>query len=318
MEENDVMVSVIVLTYNHEKYIRQALDSILLQEVDFKYEILVGDDASTDTTAVIIRDYAHRYSEIVKATIRGQNLGATRNLYDLQTRAQGKYLAYLEGDDYWCDRKKLAQQVSFMRSHDDYIACTHFCHVVAENGERLPKKSIPWIAKKQKYRLSDFQGVVLPGHISTLLHRNIFEHGGEDYRRLIECNPLIGDRSLMLLLAAKGAIYQIPRYMSCYRWRQSDNATTVAYEKNAACIIDDYLYTKRLEERATEMNIDGGFQAHYRDLFTSAVWRMICKPTRGNWAIVKMIAKEGNLFAYVAYLPVGVMKKVANKWRKGR
>lgn len=91
------MVSVIVPTYNHEKYIRKALDSILMQEVPFLYEILIGDDASCDETQDILHEYQERYPDKIRLFLHKENIGATRNSYELLTNAKGRYLATLEG-----------------------------------------------------------------------------------------------------------------------------------------------------------------------------------------------------------------------------
>ena len=93
-------LSVVVITYNHEKYLRKCLDSILMQEVDFDFEIIIGDDCSPDSTADIINDYHERYPDIVRPTLRSHNVGATRNQYDCFLQAKGKYIAILDGDDF--------------------------------------------------------------------------------------------------------------------------------------------------------------------------------------------------------------------------
>lgn len=100
---NIIDVSIIVLTYYHEKYIAQALDSILTQQTNLRYEILIGDDASGDRTPEIIAEYAKQYPEIIRPFFREENLGATRNSWELRQKARGKYVASLEGDDFWID-----------------------------------------------------------------------------------------------------------------------------------------------------------------------------------------------------------------------
>ena len=101
MSNQGILVSVIVLTYNHEKYIRQALDSILMQRVDFQYEILVGDDASTDSTQEILKEYDRNYPGKSRLFLRESNLGPTKNSYELLVSAKRDYPATCEGADYW-------------------------------------------------------------------------------------------------------------------------------------------------------------------------------------------------------------------------
>ena len=113
----DIIVSIITLTYNHEPYIRECLDGNLMQQTSFKFELLIHDDASTDNTANIIREYAAKYPNIIKPIYQTENqysqkvpIGCTY----LYPRAQGKYIALCEGDDYWTDPLKLQKQVDFL------------------------------------------------------------------------------------------------------------------------------------------------------------------------------------------------------------
>lgn len=316
LDTNDIMVSVIVLTYNHEKYIRQALDSILAQEVDFKYEILIGDDASTDGTSAIVREYAEKYPNIIRAFVHKENMGATKNLSDMLCLARGQYIAHLEGDDFWCDATKLCRQVSFLEDHRSYIGCTHRCCVVDEGGELLSRQYISWVCHTSEYSTHCFKGLLLPGHPSTLVYRNFFTDCVDEWRSVIECDTLIGDRSLALLLMARGRLRQLSQVMSCYRQRTEQNATTVAYTLNSDCIHRDYEYTRKLEYYAKEMGVDGGFSSHYRDLFVSAVRRAVRGEMPGGFALAREIMQEGNSVAYILYLPLGLIKKVIQRLKR--
>lgn len=130
---SDIMVSICCVAYNHEQYIKDALDGFLAQKVDFKYEIIIHDDASTDSTASIIRDYEKRYPDIVKGIYQEENQ-FSQGIKPLQAfvfpKAQGKYIALCDGDDYWCDSEKLRKQIDFLEKHEDYSACVHDRFVV--------------------------------------------------------------------------------------------------------------------------------------------------------------------------------------------
>lgn len=318
MDKSPIMVSVIVLTYNHEEYIQQALDSILMQDVDFKYEILIGDDASTDHTGQIVKKYACAYPNIIHAFQRKENLGATKNLYDLQEKATGRYLAYLEGDDYWSDKEKLKKQVSFLENNINYIGCTHVCSLVDQNGQALSSKEPNWICQKENYTICDFKGLILPGHMNAIVHRNIFKGSHGIYEKLITIHPLIGDRSLCLLLAAKGNFFRFKEAMGCYRiqgQKSGRNATMVAYTNNKNRVRDDYLYTVALEKYANEfLKVDGGFIYHKQDLFISEIWEFIHNPTKENWVLIRQILKGGPYWKYFLYFPIGAAKKLINKF----
>lgn len=114
MNENNPMVSIIVITYGHEKYIREALDSILMQKVNFKYGFLVDEDCSPDATRIILKEYQRKHPGKFVMVYRDENIGGRKNALDLVSRAKGKYLAYLEGDDFWVCEDKLQKQVDIM------------------------------------------------------------------------------------------------------------------------------------------------------------------------------------------------------------
>ncbi|WP_169008937.1 glycosyltransferase family 2 protein [Faecalispora jeddahensis] len=320
MEQESITVSVLMLSYNHVHYIRQALNSILTQQTDFQFEILVGDDASQDGTAQIISDTAQNELQL-HPVLRPRNIGATRNLYNLQMRARGAYLAYLEGDDYWCDTHKLQKQVDFLMAHPNYIGCTHRCRMVDELGEPHKSQYLSWISQKERYTLEDFHGFVLPGHASTLMHRNIFLNSDGAYEAIITMHPLIGDRSLSLLLASQGAVYQLSDIMSCYRFShtaEGRNATAVAYTHNTNRIREDYDYTKKLEAYAFQMlGVDGGFSAHKKSLFVSAVWAAFKHPNTESFQIAAQILREGQPFDYLFALPAGALHKLREKHKQG-
>lgn len=117
-------LSVCVITYNHGRYIRQAMDSVLMQRISFPWEIIVADDCSGDDTPEILRDYA-RQNPCVTLILREVNIGAAANFMDMVSLARGEYVTYLDGDDYWTDPDKLEKQINFLDSHPDCVACFH-------------------------------------------------------------------------------------------------------------------------------------------------------------------------------------------------
>lgn len=128
MQENNILVSVICTAYNHEKYIKDALEGFAMQKTNFAFEALVHDDASTDNTAKIILDYAEKYPHIIKPIIQTENqhskkIPITNDI--ILPRANGKYIAFCEGDDFWTDENKLQLQIDFLENNPEYIACVH-------------------------------------------------------------------------------------------------------------------------------------------------------------------------------------------------
>ena len=116
----DVMVSIGVLTYNQEHYIRQCLDSILMQKVNFDFEIIIGDDCSTDLTPDILKEYNNRYPDIVIPLLNESNVGISANYKIVLNKCKGKYIAFCEGDDYWLSTTRLQEQIDFLENHPDY------------------------------------------------------------------------------------------------------------------------------------------------------------------------------------------------------
>ena len=134
------IVSLLLLTYNHSEFIAQAINSILEQKVNFDYEILIGDDCSSDGTCEIVDSYAKKYPNLIKTIRSEQNVGALRNEKRLMEASQGKYIAFLEGDDYWVDQFKLQKQVDFLEANPDYgLVHGDVNHYYQDSGKTLYK-----------------------------------------------------------------------------------------------------------------------------------------------------------------------------------
>jgi glycosyltransferase involved in cell wall biosynthesis len=124
-QDTPLKLSVLMLTYNHERFIAQALDSILSQRVNFDYEIVVGDDFSTDNTRDVLARFSLRYGTRIVPLLRDRNIGAMANMIDTFAACRGAYIALLEGDDYWTCDEKLQKQVDFLDSHPRTSLCCH-------------------------------------------------------------------------------------------------------------------------------------------------------------------------------------------------
>lgn len=134
-----VLVSVIVVTYNHELYIREALQSIVDQKVNFKYEVIVANDASTDGTLKIIHEFEKNYPEIFVVQNNEKNLGILNNVIKLTSLVSGKYFAILDGDDYWSYEYKLQNQIDFLEKNPEYNGAFHDSRIIVED-ETADKK----------------------------------------------------------------------------------------------------------------------------------------------------------------------------------
>lgn len=215
------MLSIYVATYNHEKYIEKALDSIFAQKTKYSFEVLVGEDCSTDATRTVLKRYEKSHSEYVEAGklnifYRESNMHklGLSNSEDLKKRSKGKYIIALEGDDYWTDDRKVEMQIDFLERHPEYIAVAHNCTVVDENN--LPVNETYPECKDTEYILNHFMNNIMPGQLTTVMYRNFYNETKTDLS-LIETGLMPGDRLIYLTLILNGKVFCIQKSMSAYR-----------------------------------------------------------------------------------------------------
>lgn len=208
-------VSILIVTYNHEKYIVEALDSVLIQQVDFDYEIVIGDDCSTDNTRSILIGYQNKHPGKIKLLLRERNLGfyGKYNFFHTFNACQGQYIAMLEGDDYWTAPDKLQKQVDFLDTHPECSFCFHASKLVFEDGSgRKPILHVP-PEIKPFYTIEDVLGKRDFIHTaSTMFRRGLF---GEFPEWFLSPGP--GDCVLYILCGQHGKIGYIDEVKSVYR-----------------------------------------------------------------------------------------------------
>lgn len=233
---NPITVSVNVITYGHEAYIRRTLDSILAQKTKFRIEVNVGEDKSPDNTREILLEYQEKYPDIFNMKLREENLGVTKNAYDLFMNAKGKYIAYIEGDDMWSDPYKLQKQVDFLEYHKEYIACTAAVDTIDENDEITHVEQY-WDCRKTLYTYKDIDGFGLPSLNNSMLHRNIFLNSSIDYSIYLK-DPIVGDQQTLAFVACQGDIFRMPEKMLLYRRLKSKKKKSAT----ATCFADKYQF----------------------------------------------------------------------------
>lgn len=135
--DSEVKVQVVCVTYNQKDYIKDALDSFIIQKTNFKFQVLVGDDCSTDGTSEIVSEYARKYPDIIVHIRREQNLGCLKNFIDLCEQANAKYVAFCDGDDFWTNENKLQIQFDFMEKNEDVNICAHKVGVKIDKEDSL-------------------------------------------------------------------------------------------------------------------------------------------------------------------------------------
>lgn len=211
------MVSVSCITFNHGGYLRQALDSFLMQEADFGFEILIHDDASTDDTIDIIKEYQSRYPDIIRPVFEEENqyskgISNISGVFNFP-RARGRYIAMCEGDDFWTDKHKLKRQVDIMESHSEVSLCCHAANIVSEDGAFRTESSIRPFSETGIIDSADFIAKRTNIPTASMLFRT------EYAKRLPEWyyNCPVGDIPLQLFMLQNGSAYYIDEPMSAYR-----------------------------------------------------------------------------------------------------
>jgi glycosyltransferase involved in cell wall biosynthesis len=207
-------VSVVILTYNQKAFIGKAIESALAQETDFDFEILVGDDCSTDGAQEVITSYQNAYPSKVKAVLHSKNLGQNGLFNTIETLklAQGRYIAPMDGDDYWTNTHKLQKQVDFMESHPDFSACFHNSLVTYEDGSASHELNTP--GQKTVVTIEDLIGEDEIWFMAT--SAVMFKNGLMYYPEWF-LQSTSGDIPRYVILAKQGPIGYVPGVMSVYR-----------------------------------------------------------------------------------------------------
>lgn len=224
MNTEPPMVSIHCITYNHEPYIRQCLEGFVMQKTNFRFEAIVHDDASTDRTADIIREYAAKYPNVIKPIYETENQyskhdGSLDHIMD--AACTGKYIALCEGDDYWIDPLKLQKQVDFLETHKDCSMCFHDIDVYSLYDNRIINKfKLPHSDRdygaKHLFKKGWFAAT------ASILYRREYM---QNYPAWAMIEGLGGDIRLQMFLSTHGYFHYIAQKMSVYRFGVPGSAT---------------------------------------------------------------------------------------------
>lgn len=251
-------VSVLIITYNQELFIAQAIESALIQETNFDFEIIVGDDCSTDRTREIVVAYSERYPERMRILLHPHRLGPHKvglegrnNLVTTYKHCRGKYVAFLEGDDYWIDPNKLQKQVEFLDSHPDCTICCHPASVVYSDERSRFWPSVIGSSPKQICTIEDILRLEGKPEIPTpsmMIRRDALTDFPHWFSKVFNT-----DYALHLLLAHRGKIGFLKECMAAHR-KHGQGASRM-YE-----IDPDYCHEMLLK---LHLYIDGHFEYKY-------------------------------------------------------
>ena len=222
------LVSIVCESYNHEPFIRRCIEGFLMQKTDFPIEILIHDDASTDGSADIIRKYAEKHPDVIKPIYQKENQYSkgVRIWGNIQfPRAQGKYIAICEGDDYWTDPLKLQKQVDYMEKHPDCTLCFHNAMIHWYDGSR-PDKLYSDSIEERDYTAVELLKLHNPPTASFFFRSSLLN---EYITMRNRPRIAVGDRPLIMLCAQKGKTHALPDNMSVYGkheggWTQFEDA----------------------------------------------------------------------------------------------
>lgn len=211
----NILVSISCITYNHEKYIADAIESFLMQKTSFKYEILIHDDASTDRTAEIIREYEKNYPDLIKPIFQTENQyskGIQVEIFNIK-RAKGKYFALCEGDDYWTDPYKLQKQVEYMEAHSECSLCVHAGKVISALDNKLISYNRPYKRNKDFLASEVIEGGGGLFLTNSMFCRTEFVQDRPDFIK----KATASDYPLAINLSLLGTVNYMDEFMSVYR-----------------------------------------------------------------------------------------------------
>lgn len=220
MENLSPIVSVCMITYNHESFIAQAIEGVMIQETSFPFELIIGEDCSTDTTRKICLEYQAKYLDKIKLILPESNLGMMRNFVETLQTGTGKYIALCEGDDYWTDPLKLQMQVDFLEANEDYSICFHPVRIWKDGCivEDYITSDVPETTEVRFLAKGNYL------HTPSV----VFRRNQDVFEVLSNINTSTGDYVLHLLNSKYGKIKRLTDLMAVYRvhsggvWSETD------------------------------------------------------------------------------------------------
>lgn len=247
MNNSDIIVSVRCIVFNHEPFLRQCLDGIVMQQTDFRFEAFVHDDASTDGSADIIREYAERYPDIIKPYFEEENLyskkdGSFRRVTYSRENLRGKYIALCEGDDYWTDPLKLQKQVDYLEAHPDCMLCFTNAIMHWEDGSGKPDRLFAPDLEERDYLGTETTMTWITPTASLVYRRSVLE--SDYYKNKVLADKRVsfaGDIPLVLTCCHLGTIHALADVTCVYR--RQPNGFMLSADSNRRILSGDHKYS---------------------------------------------------------------------------
>lgn len=297
-------ISILIITYNHEKYIEECLDSIINQKLEYDYEIIIGEDNSPDKSREILKKYERKYPNIITCIYRDENIGACNNLYDILVKARGEYILIIEGDDYISNPQKLKKQVEMLDNNTGIIGCYHIVEdiqlnklirtypsseILNTNKEKDLKSPVELLKMLRKF---SFIGIL---HINSIMFRNTIDFSQQTIKEILTSTKMIGDILIQLILLQNGELKFLEEKMSVHRRIVEVNGTSFSSQK-FGFIYNDYI--KALESIK---------------LYLSSCYEKELEKTKFEYmksSIITCIYNKDYIFAKKIFLQLNIISKI--------
>lgn len=262
---DDIEVSVICITYNQVDYIEKALSNIVSQKTSFRFEVIVHDDASTDGTADIVYSFAKQYPDLIIPILQEENQHSkkVKITSSLLPRLKGKYFAFCEGDDYWCDEYKLQKQYDAMEENLNCSLCVHKTQNINEDGTIYPSIQGEYIGVKEGILDTETICKLFLKQPTTIFHTSSYFIRLSMFRDVYLSSPEFtkyatgGDQSMLRVCMREGEYYYIDEIMTCYR--RFAKGSINSSQRNA-----DKMYWKQYYSKYADSNLEFDKFSNYR------------------------------------------------------
>lgn len=268
---NSPVISIYMLTYFHEKYISQAIESVLAQKTHFTYEIVICDDCSKDGTREIIGKYQDKYPDIIRVIYNEENIGIPKNIYQARCKCRGKYIVGLSGDDYWINDSKLEIQATFLEQHPEYIAVFNGIELRYDDDayayDIVPKKN----ERNREFTIKDYEkGGVLRSH--GFMMRNLFlNEADREYFKQAQCiSDKIDDAVDVVLIMRRGRVFIIDDVTDAHRVVKVDKANGHNYNSRYSRFEKFKQYIELINSMDNHFNRDG-LQVEFENKYIGAL-----------------------------------------------
>ncbi len=309
MHKKKSLVSICIITYNHEKYISKAIESILMQKTDFSFDIVIGEDFSTDRTKEILIQYKRKNPEKIHLLLHTHNIGSLQNFILTLTSCRGKYIAILEGDDYWTDPCKLQKQVDFLEANPEYGLVSSDKVLIKSNGD--PISNTEFIFRQRKYRHSGsvFWSLLMNvNFISTLTVCIRAEPIKKLTQTIVEQNLwYVYDLWFWLNVALDHKMKVMTDKMAAYRMHDFSISKSNGFFSKRSPLVRQYIVSKLLKEKKSS-----SFSIEQKQFLASLLLSIILNrhlTIREKKNTLSSIISNSFLWGYIFMIFVKAIKK---------